>query len=85
MESADAVAKFLFEYAQQGLKKSVIGDYLGEKSDFNLAVLEEYVRMHDFRLVPLVDALRRFLSRFRLAGEAQKIDRIMEWVIPLSI
>uniref|UniRef100_A0A915EG01 Uncharacterized protein n=1 Tax=Ditylenchus dipsaci TaxID=166011 RepID=A0A915EG01_9BILA len=62
-ESADCVANLLFEC--DGLKKAAIGDYLGEKADFNLEVLE-------------FQALRTFLWHFRLPGEAQKIDRIME-------
>ena len=32
----------------------------------------------DFRQFEIDHALRYFLSKFRLPGEAQKIDRIME-------
>ena len=34
--TSDAVANFLFK--GEGLNKSAIGEYLGEKSDFNLEV-----------------------------------------------
>ena len=43
----------------------------------SVATLSEYVALFDFRAVPFVDAVRLFLSPFRLPGEAQKIDRIM--------
>merc|ERR1719495_1911534 len=56
----------------------MIGDYLGEKNDFNEAVLRAFVELHDFTDLILVQALRQFLWSFRLPGEAQKIDRMME-------
>ena len=37
-----------------------------------------YIDLFDFSEMPFVAALRLLLSRFRLPGEAQKIDRIME-------
>ena len=37
-----------------------------------------YVDLFDFKEMGFVSALRLLLSRFRLPGEAQKIDRIME-------
>ena len=60
------------------LNKTMIGDYLGERSDFNEAVLKAFVELHDFTDLILVQALRQFLWSFRLPGEAQKIDRMME-------
>lgn len=41
-------------------------------------VLHEYVDGMDFTRMCFDDAIRHFLSGFRLPGEAQKIDRIME-------
>lgn len=70
------VAEFLFQ--GEGLNKTAIGDYLGEKSDFNIEVLRAFVTRHEFADMILVQALRRFLWSFRLPGEAQKIDRMME-------
>ena len=51
----------------------MIGDYLGERSDFNEAVLKAFVELHDFTDLILVQALRQFLWSFRLPGEAQKV------------
>jgi len=70
------VAAFL--YKGEGLNKTAIGEFLGDKKDFNLQVLDAFVNLHDFGNLILVEALRRFLWSFRLPGEAQKIDRMME-------
>lgn len=37
--------------------------------------MHAFVDMIDFSHLPFVDALRAFLQKFRLPGEAQKIDR----------
>ncbi|CAB4054616.1 CYTH [Lepeophtheirus salmonis] len=75
-ETPEDVAQFL--YKGEGLNKTMIGDFLGEKNDFNEAVLKAFVELHDFTDLILVQALRQFLWSFRLPGEAQKIDRMME-------
>ncbi|KAJ3581989.1 hypothetical protein NHX12_016011, partial [Muraenolepis orangiensis] len=72
----DDIAQFL--YKGEGLNKTAIGDYLGERDDFNLQVLDAFVQLHEFTDLNLVQALRQFLWSFRLPGEAQKIDRMME-------
>lgn len=40
--------------------------------------MERFVTNHNFFEISIVQALRNFLWHFRLPGEAQKIDRIME-------
>jgi len=72
----ESIAKFLFD--GEGLNKTAIGDYLGERHEFNMKVLDNFVNMHNFTDLILVQALRQFLWSFRLPGEAQKIDRMME-------
>uniref|UniRef100_A0A671RBX9 Cytohesin-2 n=1 Tax=Sinocyclocheilus anshuiensis TaxID=1608454 RepID=A0A671RBX9_9TELE len=47
-------------------------------NDFNIKVLQAFVDLHEFTDLNLVQALRQFLWSFRLPGEAQKIDRMME-------
>lgn len=74
--TADDVARFLFQ--GEGLNKTAIGDYLGERNEFNMDVLKAFVNLHEFGDMILVQALRQFLWSFRLPGEAQKIDRMME-------
>ena len=77
--TADSVARFLHQ--TPGLDKSLVGDYLAEPPDshpFNTKVRAAYVARFDFRGMTFDGALRMFLSGFRLPGEAQKIDRLME-------
>lgn len=72
----ESIAKFLLE--GDGLNKTAIGNYLGERKEFNMKVLDSFVNLHNFPDLILVQALRQFLWSFRLPGEAQKIDRMME-------
>ena len=60
------------------LSKSAIGEYLGDGDAFNIQVMHSFIDMFDFGNMAFVQALRTFLQSFRLPGEAQKIDRIME-------
>ena len=55
-----------------------MGDYLGEGDDEAIAVMHSYVESFRFQGLLLDDAIRQLLTTFRLPGEAQKIDRIME-------
>lgn len=50
------VAAFL--YKGEGLNKTAIGDYLGERNEFNEKVLKAFVDLHDFTDLILVQALR---------------------------
>ena len=61
-----------------GLNKEQIGEYLGKNAEENKQTLFAYVRTFDFQNISLLTALRMFLDTFRLPGEAQQIDRIME-------
>lgn len=56
----------------------MIGDYLGQHEEFPLAVMHAYVDSMKFSGMKFDSAIREFLKGFRLPGEAQKIDRIME-------
>lgn len=70
------VAAFLINAT--GLDKTMVGDYLGEKEEFSLKVMHAYVDSFNFEGKDFDEAIRSFLLGFRLPGEAQKIDRIME-------
>ncbi|OAY68445.1 Brefeldin A-inhibited guanine nucleotide-exchange protein 1 [Ananas comosus] len=74
--SPEAVASFLRSTA--GLNATTIGDYLGERDEFPLKVMHAYVDSLNFQGMDFGEAIRFFLRGFRLPGEAQKIDRIME-------
>ncbi|CAN7134964.1 unnamed protein product [Brassica rapa subsp. narinosa] len=75
-ESPEEIAAFLKDAS--GLNKSLIGDYLGEREELHLKVMHAYVDYFDFQDMEFDEAIRTFLEGFRLPGEAQKIDRIME-------
>uniref|UniRef100_A0A8C6KX53 Cytohesin 1b n=1 Tax=Nothobranchius furzeri TaxID=105023 RepID=A0A8C6KX53_NOTFU len=74
--TSEDIAQFL--YKGEGLNKTAIGNYLGERDEFNIKVLYAFLDLHEFTDLNLVQALRQFLWSFRLPGEAQKIDRMME-------
>lgn len=55
-----------------------VGEFLGDNDRINKEVMYAYVDQMDFQGKDFVPALRMFLEGFRLPGEAQKIDRLME-------
>lgn len=61
-----------------GLSKQAIGNYIGENAERNLAVMHEYIDSIDFQGLVIDEAIRKLMSGFRVPGEAQKIDRILE-------
>lgn len=67
-----------FLLTEDRLDKTVVGDFLGDPDKFNKEVMYSYVDQLDFKDKDFVSALRHFLEGFRLPGEAQKIDRLME-------
>ncbi|KAJ3348250.1 Protein transport protein sec71 [Entophlyctis luteolus] len=75
-DDVQTVAAFLKNTS--GLSKAGIGSYLGEIDPFCVKVMHAFVDTLDFTGVGFVEALRMFLQTFRLPGEAQKIDRLME-------
>ena len=75
--SARDIAEFLHKDDER-LDRTVIGEFLGEAEELNKTVMYCYVDLLDFKDKDLVQALRLFLEGFRLPGEAQKIDRLME-------
>lgn len=74
--SPDEIAEFFLN--DDRLDKTSIGDYLGENEKFNKEVMYAYVDLMNFYNIEIVASLRLFLQGFRLPGEAQKIDRLME-------
>ncbi|KAL7423231.1 guanine nucleotide exchange protein for ADP-robosylation factor [Cryptotrichosporon argae] len=69
------IARFLLH--NDGLSKAMIGEYLGEGDEANVATMHAFVDMLEFTGLNFTDALRMYLQTFRLPGEAQKIDRFM--------
>ncbi|XP_057686488.1 brefeldin A-inhibited guanine nucleotide-exchange protein 2 isoform X3 [Corythoichthys intestinalis] len=74
--SVDNIAQFLHQ--EDRLDTTQVGEFLGENIKLNKEVMYCYVDQLDFCGRDFVSALRAFLEGFRLPGEAQKIDRLME-------
>jgi hypothetical protein len=88
-----SVATFLRNGIVVGLDKKAVGAYLGEAGKapiagksplswerdwFHKDVLQSYCGLFRFEGQSLLDGLRMFLAAFRLPGEAQQIDRILQ-------
>ena len=74
-ETPEKVAPFLL---RMDLNKTVVGDMLGGSKDWNKALLSCYVSQLDFGGMEVDEAIRKFLSLFRLPGEGPVVDRFME-------
>ncbi|XP_075161981.1 brefeldin-resistant Arf-GEF family protein schizo isoform X2 [Haematobia irritans] len=71
------VARFLI--TRKGLSRQMIGEYLGNlQNPFNMAVLNCFALELDLSGMQVDVALRKFQAYFRMPGEAQKIERLME-------
>uniref|UniRef100_A0A4W3GEL9 ARF guanine nucleotide exchange factor 1 n=1 Tax=Callorhinchus milii TaxID=7868 RepID=A0A4W3GEL9_CALMI len=70
------IAQFLHQ--EERLDTTQVGEFVGDNDKFNKEVMYAYVDQLDFSSKDFVSALRMFLEGFRLPGEAQKIDRLME-------
>ncbi|KAG0301832.1 Brefeldin A-inhibited guanine nucleotide-exchange protein 2 [Dissophora globulifera] len=75
-DDLQAIAAYLM--TTPSLDKAAIGEYIGDGDDKAIKVMHAFVDRLDFTGVGFVDALRMFLQTFRLPGESQKIDRLME-------
>lgn len=73
-DSMEERASFLLN--TRGLNKTVLGEFLSEADQSEL--YQAYLNRVSFEGDDLVEALRSFLQLFRLPGEAQRIDRIVE-------
>lgn len=67
-----------FFHTEPRLDKTQIGEVMGDPDAFNRNIMSCYIDQMDFSTKEIVLALRHFLEGFRLPGEAQKIDRLME-------
>ena len=72
----EAVAHFFHTYS--GLDKTAVGEYMGDEAAFHKQVMYAYVEQMDFNGMAFDEGIRHFVAGFRLPGEAQKIDRMME-------
>ncbi|KAK4477667.1 hypothetical protein RD792_016912 [Penstemon davidsonii] len=77
-ENLDPISVANFFRYTTGLDKDLVGGYLGSPYEFHEKVLREFARTFDFRGINLDTALRIFLETFRLLGESQIIERVVD-------
>ncbi|OII77729.1 SEC7 domain-containing protein [Cryptosporidium andersoni] len=68
----------LFCRSTPGIDPQILGEYISKNKDWNGQVRAAYMSTFSFCGETLVDSLRAVLLTFRLPGEAQQIERIME-------
>lgn len=78
-ETHEEIAKFLYE--KRGILDPVqVGEFLGDRKDHSKEILKAYGDLvkEEFEGMDFVPALRTYLSKFKIPGEAQRVDRILE-------
>lgn len=69
------LAAFVFQKSTR-LNKKVLGEYLAKPA--NKDILREFMALFDFQGLRVDEGLRMMLKSFRLPGESQQIERIVE-------
>ncbi|KAH3677156.1 hypothetical protein WICMUC_001911 [Wickerhamomyces mucosus] len=69
------LARFFYEKSSR-LNKKVLGEYLAKPA--NEELLKKFLSLFDFKNLRVDEALRILLKTFRLPGESQQIERIVE-------
>ena len=75
---SDAMSKAQFMLETPGLSKRKIGEILGKPGEIYAALLDAFTGLMNFEDLSFEQAFREFLSKFRLPGEAQQIDRVLQ-------
>ncbi|XP_029911993.1 IQ motif and SEC7 domain-containing protein 1-like [Myripristis murdjan] len=70
------IARFILE--RKGLSRQMIGEFLGNRQQFNKDVLDCVLDEMDFSGMDLDDALRKFQAQIKVQGEAQRVERLVE-------
>ncbi|KEG07113.1 putative brefeldin A-inhibited guanine nucleotide-exchange protein 1 [Trypanosoma grayi] len=71
----ETVARFLL---QRKLDPVRVGEYLCKNDDERKTILRAFISLNDFADLAIDEAMRVFLGKFKLPGEAQVVDRTME-------
>jgi len=72
-----SLAQFLLKHNEK-LSKEQLGELLSGKNADDVVLITAFAELLDFTGDGIDQALRKFLTKFMLPGEAQKIDRIVE-------
>ena len=71
------IAEF-FKAQKDNLNLEKVGDYLGTDKEQNKAVLKYFIETMEFQGKDFLPAMRDFFKEFKLPGESQKIERLVE-------
>ncbi|CAM9597433.1 unnamed protein product, partial [Discosporangium mesarthrocarpum] len=74
--NAKDICEFLA--SARGLSKRRLGEYFGKDDPLQQEVFSAFLQTLNFKGLKLDEALRTMVVQFRMPGEAQQIDRIME-------
>ena len=77
VDPTEQISEF-FRNQKNNLNLESVGDYLSGEKEQNKEVLKHFSKGMDFAGKEFVPAMREYLQEFKLPGEAQKIDRIVE-------
>ncbi|CAM9208119.1 unnamed protein product, partial [Hapterophycus canaliculatus] len=75
-DTPESICDFLSN--AEGLSKRRLGEYFGRNNPKAQEVLRLFLKKLDYKNTSLDEALRSMVVRFRLPGEAQQVDRILE-------
>lgn len=73
--TAKDIAKMLF--TADGISKQSIGDFFGNTKEICLEAGREFIDLFDFAPLDIDQSIRVFLTSFRIPGEAQIVDRLL--------
>ncbi|KAJ1968164.1 GDP/GTP exchange factor for ARF [Dispira parvispora] len=76
LDSPQVQALVRFLRSAPGLDKVLLGDFLSRPK--HLSILQAYIQSFDFYGLRLDEALRLLLTQFRIPGESQQIERVVE-------
>lgn len=80
-DTPDAIAEYIIKL--EGIDKAVLGQYFGKNDKKVLQILHSFCKLLKFNNMEFDKALRALLSKFRLPGQAQQIQRVI-WQFALS-
>lgn len=74
-DTPEAIAQFLLT---KGLDKVRVGEYLAQNNPHAKETLKAFILFNDFSGLEIDEAMRVFLGKFKILGEAEVVDRTME-------
>jgi guanine nucleotide exchange protein RalF len=78
IEKPEEQIALFFHQQHRNVDLEAVGDYLSGPDEENKKALKDFTRKIDLTGQSFTQGLRNFLKSFKLPGEAQKIDRLVE-------